>query len=266
MRRPSPDGRFFLGWGADLLGPLISRDRIPMRYASRTMFRFHPGKLLDAVHSASRRRKFDRLMEALEPTPESTFLEVGVGNEEPLPVTNYVARNYPWPERVTALGLGDVSGFRALHPDIHVVSYDGGVFPFPNGAFDVVHSNAVIEHVGSEESQLAFLRECLRVGRSGMITTPNRFFPIESHTLLPLVHWLGKARFDKAIAIVGPERIARGFARLGRRFPIDELENLRLLGAPQLRRLLVRAGARHAKVMKNRVGGLPMTLTVLWRD
>jgi len=227
--------------------------------------RWRPVNLLNRVQAASRRRKFDRLVETLTPSPESSFLEVGVGNDEPLPVTNYVARHYPWPARVTALGLGNMSGFRALHPDIRTVSYDGGAFPFVDGAFDIVHSNAVLEHVGCEERQAGFLRECLRVGRSGMVTTPNRFFPIESHTLLPLVHWLDKERFDAAVAAIGPGRIGRAFALLGRRFPVDELENLRLLGAPQLRRLLERLGARRARVVKNRVGGLPLMLSVVWR-
>jgi SAM-dependent methyltransferase len=224
----------------------------------------HAGSFLDRVHAASRRRRFEKLLETLAPSCESTFLDVGVGNDEPLPVTNYVTRHYPWPERMTALGLGNMAGFRRLHPEIRTVSYGGGAFPFVDVAFDVVHSNAVLEHVGSEERQLAFLGECLRVGRSGIVTTPNRFFPIESHTLLPFLHWLGKERFDAAIDAVGPERIARGFARLGRRFPVDELADLRLLGAADLRRFLARLGARHARVVRNRVAGLALTLSVLW--
>src|SRR6185369_936625 len=106
--------------------------------------------------------------------------------------TNYVARHYPWPGRLTALGLGDMSGFRALHPELCVVSYEGGRFPFDDRAFDIVHSNAVIEHVGSDERQLSFLSEVFREGRSGMVWTTNRLFPIETHTLLPFVHWAGK--------------------------------------------------------------------------
>lgn len=223
-----------------------------------------PGRFIESVHAASRRRKFDRLIETLTPSPESSFLEVGVGNDEPFSVTNYVARHYPWPARVTALGLGDMAGFRALHPDIRTVSYEGGVFPFADGAFDIVHSNAVLEHVGSETRQTGFLRECLRVGRSGMVTTPNRFFPIESHTLLPLIHWLGKERFDAVIAALGPQRLKRAFAPLGRSFPVEELENLRLLGAGELRAMLRLLGASHARVIKNRVAGLPLTLSVLW--
>jgi hypothetical protein len=32
-----------------------------------------------------------------------------------------------------------------------------------------------------------------------MITTPNRFFPIEVHTKLPLIHWLPKKMFRKIL-------------------------------------------------------------------
>jgi hypothetical protein len=222
--------------------------------------------VLRRVQEVSRRRRFERLLSSFRPGPGSSLLEVGVGNDEPLPVTNYVAGRYPWPSRLTALGLGNMSGFRALHPGVRVVSYGGGAFPFVDGSFDIVHANAVIEHVGGVEQQDRFLRECLRVGRSGMVSTPNRFFPIESHTLLPLVHWLGKERFDAAIAAVGPVRMERAFARLGRRFPLDELRDLRLLGARDLRAMLRRLGADHARVVKNRVGGLPMTLSVVWRS
>jgi SAM-dependent methyltransferase len=62
--------------------------------------------------------------------------------------------------------------------------------PFADGEFDVVFSNAVIEHVGGPERQRQMVSEALRVGRRVFITTPNRRFPVEVHTRLPLVHWL----------------------------------------------------------------------------
>jgi hypothetical protein len=38
--------------------------------------------------------------------------------------------------------------------------------------------------------------ECARVARKGFcLTTPNRWFPVEFHTQLPLLHWLPKAWF-----------------------------------------------------------------------
>jgi SAM-dependent methyltransferase len=73
------------------------------------------------------------------------------------------------------------------------VQGDACALPFDDGAFDVVFSNAVVEHVGGRERQRRFVSEALRVGRRVFLTTPNRSFPIEVHTRLPLVHWLPDA-------------------------------------------------------------------------
>ena len=62
--------------------------------------------------------------------------------------------------------------------------------PFADGEFDIVFSNAVIEHVGGREQQRRFVEESLRVAQRAFVTTPNRWFPVEVHTRLPLVHWL----------------------------------------------------------------------------
>ncbi|MEO8596972.1 MAG: methyltransferase domain-containing protein [Candidatus Solibacter sp.] len=70
------------------------------------------------------------------------------------------------------------------------VAGDGRMLPFRDGAFDVVFSNSVIEHVGDADSQRRFAREIARVGRGYWVQTPNRWFPVEQHLLTPLIHWL----------------------------------------------------------------------------
>jgi hypothetical protein len=44
--------------------------------------------------------------------------------------------------------------------------------------------------VGRRAEQVAFVQELCRVADRVFVTTPNRWFPVEVHTLLPLVHWL----------------------------------------------------------------------------
>src|ERR1700677_4569627 len=78
------------------------------------------------------------------------------------------------------------------------VAGDGRLLPFGDGAFDVVFSNSVIEHVGDAASQERFAREVARVGRAYWVQTPNRWFPVEQHLLTPIVHWLPK-RWQRAI-------------------------------------------------------------------
>ena len=156
-------------------------------------------RLADAISLRSRRRKFELFMETMAPTAETTVLDVGVddfgfgergANEKRCGTLNFFEELYPWPAQVTALGLHEGGRFRERYPDVRYVQGDALELPFEDDAFDVVFSNAVVEHVGGREEQRRFTAECVRVARRAFVTTPNRWFPVEVHTLLPLVHWL----------------------------------------------------------------------------
>lgn len=168
-------------------------------------------RLADAISLRSRRRKLALFMELVRPGPATTVLDVGVdevssgeaGGEGGCTTHNFLEERYPWPERLTALGLHDGSRFRERYPQIAYVQGDACALPFENGSFDVVHSNAVIEHVGGRDRQQAFVREAVRVGRRVFLTTPNRWFPVEVHTRLPLVHWLPEGIAARAYDLAG---------------------------------------------------------------
>lgn len=152
-------------------------------------------RLADVVSLRSRRRKLQLFLDELQPTESTTVLDIGAdelgfGAGDGCATLNFFEELYPWPERITALGLHDGQLFRERYPQVRYVQGDALELPFVDGEFDVVFSNAVIEHVGGRESQRRFVREALRVGRRAFIATPNRRFPLEVHTLLPVVHWL----------------------------------------------------------------------------
>ena len=222
--------------------------------------------LLQKIHERSRRRKFTQLLEEFRPGPDTRVLEVGVDNNEPLSSTNYLIKHYPHRKGLTALGFGDMSGFAALNPGIPVYSYDGKNFPFPDRSFDIVHANAVIEHVGSREAQRKFLSELRRVGRSGMITTPNKYFPIETHTMLPLLHWTDEHTFRQRVDRIGCEHLERMFRTIGFVFPTDQLPDLRLLSASDLRVLAAEAGMGHFNVRTHAMLGWPFAVTLTWHE
>jgi hypothetical protein len=56
---------------------------------------------------------------------------------------------------------------------------------FADREFDVVFSNAVIEHVATLDNQVRMGSEIRRVGRRYFVQTPNRRFPLEPHFLVP---------------------------------------------------------------------------------
>jgi SAM-dependent methyltransferase len=173
-------------------------------------------KLVDAVSLRSRRRKLRLFLDELRPGPNTTVLDVGAdevgfggeGGHSGCATHNFFEELYPWRGRITALGLHDGAGFRHHYPDIAYVQGDACSLPFPDESFDVVFSNAVIEHVGDRARQRLFVEEALRVGRRVFLTTPNRWFPVEVHTRLPLVHWLPEGAAGRAYDLAG-----KGWAR-----------------------------------------------------
>ena len=56
---------------------------------------------------------------------------------------------------------------------------------FNNKSFDIVHSNSVIEHLYNFENQKKMASEIMRVGQKYIVQTPNKYFFIEPHYLLP---------------------------------------------------------------------------------
>lgn len=77
-----------------------------------------------------------------------------------------------------------------------LVHYDGDRLPFADGSFDIVDSIQVLEHV---EDPRHYLHEILRVMRPGAvcyIEFPNRLYPLEQHSNVPLVNWLPKSLGD----------------------------------------------------------------------
>ena len=49
------------------------------------------------------------------------------------------------------------------------MSCDAIKLPFKDNSLEIVHSSAVIEHVGSYENQLAMLKECSRVSKNFLL-------------------------------------------------------------------------------------------------
>ena len=76
-------------------------------------------------------------------------------------------------------------------PIFSFVAGDGrNLSNFDDNAFDIAHSNSVLEHVGNWEDMRQFAGEIARVGRKYFVQTPSFWFPIEPHCMTPFFHWL----------------------------------------------------------------------------
>jgi SAM-dependent methyltransferase len=194
---------------------------------------------VDAVSLRSRRRKLALFLETMRPSAETSVVDVGVDDSGfgdrrgACSTLNFFEELYPWPERITAVGMTEGRRFSERYPAIPYVQADALELPFADREFDLYFSNAVLEHVGPREAQRRFVAEALRVAPRVFVTTPNRWFPIELHTRAPLVHWLPERAAHRAYDLLrkpwAKENHLLGPRELRSLFPLERQSEVRIV-------------------------------------
>jgi hypothetical protein len=157
---------------------------------------------------AARDQIFRDFQARMRPSPSDRILDVGVSDVLNAGA-NFLERCYPHPDKITACGLGEGTEFQIAFPAVGYVRIEPNVrLPFGDGSFDIATSNAVLEHVGSAQNQSFFVSELCRVAARVFISVPNRLFPIEHHTDLPMVHY-ADGLFQIACRLTGQSQWAR---------------------------------------------------------
>lgn len=209
-----------------------------------------PDSIPIRLANSQRRVMFDRFLLECAVKPSDTILDVGVTSDQSYASSNYVEAWYPHKDRIVAAGIDDAQFLEDLYPGVKFVFANGLDLPFADREFDVVHSSAVLEHVGSLANQAQLVRECARAAKRAIfLTTPNRWFPVEFHTSLPLAHWLPKPVFRNVL----------GHTSL--RFFADEA-NLNLMSARELQRIGLAVPGWTLRVIGIRLFGLTSNLVI----
>jgi hypothetical protein len=212
-----------------------------------------PETLPIRIAGYQRRKMFKCFVNSLRIGTCDTILDVGATRDRDYDHSNYLELWYPDKSRITAVSVDDAKHLEMVYPGLRFIQADGRDLPFGSGAFDFVHSSAVLEHVGSRQQQTRFLREAWRVARKGVfLTTPNRRFPVEFHTLLPLAHWLPVSLYRKLLMALGLEFFA------------DE-NNLNLMSKRSLTRIAKAAGVERFDIQSVSLLGLPTNLLLIAR-
>ena len=186
-------------------------------------------RVVDAVSLRSRRRKLRLFLDAMRPTADTTVLDVGVDEVGfGAPKSRDAARTTS--SRSCTRGRSasprlahDGAGFRDAYPHVAYVQGDACALPFPTApSTSCSPTPCSSTSAARSASARSSPRRC--AGGRVFLTTPNRWFPIEVHTRLPLVHWLPErtphiARYDLAGRSWAKENHLLGPSELRALFP-----------------------------------------------
>ena len=116
---------------------------------------------------------------------------------------------------------------------------------------DISFSSATIEHVGSRDNQKKMIENMINLSKKYIIiTTPNKFHPIEFHTKLPLLHFLPKIIYKSLLNLVGYSYFAK-------------VENLNLLSVDDLSKILNMFSNIKFKIIKIKLFGFTSNLVAI---
>jgi hypothetical protein len=167
-----------------------------------------PDSVAERLVISARARIFRDFMSRMCPKPSERILDVGV-SDVVSGAANVLERSYPYQRNITACGIGEGVEFRRTFPEVEFVHIKANTrLPFASRSFAVATANAVLEHVGSLDNQVLLVNELCRVATRVFISVPNKYFPIEHHTALPIAHYQ-RHLFSAACRIAGKPEWAR---------------------------------------------------------
>ena len=149
-----------------------------------------PHAVLDLPSRLAKGEKIARLLGICTPAHPVRVLEIGTGSGG---IAHWFGTHSSGMFEVDAV---DVIDNRKIFDGYRYHHVDGTTLPFPDGTFDVVISNHVIEHVGAPEQQRAHLAELRRVmapSARGYLAVPSRWMLVEPHFQLAFLSWLPEA-------------------------------------------------------------------------
>jgi hypothetical protein len=194
----------------------------------------------------------------MKPTPNKRVLDVGGEVNPRCDRLLQFVDGCPWKSMLSTVNISPdhVRQLKDCYAQVDVRRADACDLPWPDKYFDVVHGNAVIEHIGDFKRQRRMAQEIMRVGKAWFVATPNRWYPFELHTRLPLVTWLPGHGYIQCARLMKYSHARKRYV-----FGTKAQSNLRLLGARQLARCF--PGSR---IIRQRVTILPETLIAVGRD
>jgi len=131
------------------------------------------------------------------------ILDIGSTDDKDSEIANYVVKNLKISKKINAITNKRISSNIFNKILIRSITKNLNNNQIKKYSADLVISNATIEHVGKLNNQKKMLiNVCKLTKKIFFLSTPYRFFPIEVHTKIPLLHFLPKDIFRKILKML----------------------------------------------------------------
>lgn len=185
-------------------------------------------RLLDSIVLKKRSQMLNLIKKKIKTIKVQDVLDVGTTSDKFNKSSNFLINNFSYIKKRKSISDQKISSNFFLYTLQKSISDKLTNLEINKFSSDLVISNATIEHVGSKKNQYTMICNIiLLTKKTFVIATPNRYHPIEFHTLIPLIHWL-------------PKKIHRFILKLFGLSYFAKEQNLNLLSEEDLLRLLDR--------------------------
>lgn len=158
----------------------------------------------DKIVSQKRNEIFHKIIDSINLKGVRSILDVGTTSDNLLKSSNYII--YKFKNIEIKKSLSD----QKLNNEFFNLNIKKSITKKINTeeikllSSDIVISSATIEHVGNNNNKKVMIRNMSLLAKKYFIlTTPNRFYPIDFHTKLPLIHFLPKKIHRSILRLIG---------------------------------------------------------------
>ena len=180
----------------------------------------------EKIINRKRMEMFNLVCRKIDISKINDLLDIGTTNDAKLSSSNFFCRMFDKISKHKSISNQKITNSRFEKCLKKSITSNFSKKEINNLKSDLVISSAVIEHVGNFNNQTKKVRNMIQLSKKYVIiTTPNRFFPVEVHTKLPLIHWLPKKIFRRILFFLHMDYFAYE-------------KNLNLLNIIELKRIL----------------------------
>jgi len=183
-------------------------------------------KFLDKIVLKKREEMFDIIKKNINLDNIKSVLDVGTTSDNLLESSNFLIKQFEFIKIKKS-----ISDQKILNDNYFDITFNGSITENLNDNFESLKSDllicsATIEHLGNLSDIKKGLDNIVNLSNKYfIITTPNRYHPIDFHTKIPFIHFLPKKLYRKLLMFFGDKFFSKE-------------ENLNLLSKKDLKNLM----------------------------